>query len=195
VAPFSQALLYLVQSIGSLYLMVVVLRFLLQTLRADFYNPISQFVVKLTHPLVKPMRRVIPPIGPVDTSVVILALLVQTIIIQMSNLLLGGQIVGLLATLIWGLIGILNLIFNFYFFGLFVVIVLSWIAPYNRHPAILLLHQLIDPVMAPFRRLLPSAGGLDFSPILMIIVIQMFQILLRGMGNAVHLIPLLVPGI
>jgi len=192
---FNQALLFLVQSLGSLYLVVIVLRFLLQLLRADFYNPISQFAVKMTQPLLKPMRRALPSIGKLDTSTLVLALLVQALAIQISALLLYGKPVGLLATLSWGITGILNLTLNFYFFGLFAIIILSWLAPYNRHPAILLLHQLIDPVMGPIRRLLPSAGGLDFSPILMIIVIQMFQIILRGIANSVHLTPQLVPGI
>ena len=191
----SQALVFLIQSLGSLYLIIVVLRFLLQLMKADFYNPISQFAVKLTHPLLKPMRRALPAIGPVDTAGVVLALLVQTILIQLSAILYGVGMVGIFPVLLWGAIGLVNLTLKFYFFGLLVVIVLSWISPYNRHPAILLLHQLIDPVMAPFRRLLPSMGGMDFSPILMLIVIQMLQILINGMAGSAQLIPALVPGI
>jgi YggT family protein len=101
--------------------------------------------------------------------------------------------VGLL--LVWSALGILGLMVNIYFFALLAMIILSWIAPASRHPALLLLFQLTEPVMAPFRKMLPNMGGLDFSPILVFILINILQIALRHIAAGVGLHPALVIGL
>ena len=186
---------YLVQTLISLYLMAMLLRFLLQLVKADFYNPISQFLVKITNPVVVPLRRVIPGYGGLDLSSLLLSILLQLLAI-VALLLLNGLALpnpGLL--LLWAVLGVIGLLVNIYFFALLAMIILSWVAPGSNHPAIHLLYQVTEPVMAPFRKALPPMGGMDFSPILVFILINVIQIDLRHMAAGVGLHPALVIGL
>lgn len=186
---------YLIQTLLTLALLAVVLRFLLQLVRADFYNPISQFLARLTNPLVLPLRRVVPSLGGLDLSSLLLALVLQmaAIVALLALNGVGPPNIGLL--LVWSVLGVLGLMVNIYFFALLAMIILSWIAPASRHPALLLLFQLTEPVMAPFRKMLPNMGGLDFSPILVFILINIIQIALRHLAAGVSLHPALVIGL
>ncbi len=178
---------YLINTIMSLYLIVVLLRLLLQVARADFYNPISQFVVRATDPLVRPLRRVIPGFGGLDLATLVLALIIQFIIINLLYLLLGGVMPHPVNALVWSLIGIAATIVKIYFFSILVAIIFSWIAPGSNHPALALLNQINEPVMAPVRKILPPMGGLDLSPILVFILINVFTILLNHAAIATGL--------
>ena len=191
----NEILIYLVQTLFSLYLIAVMLRFLLQTVRADFYNPISQFLVKITAPLVNPLRRVVPGLGGLDLASLLLALIVQVISAALLFVLSGYGLPNPLSLLIWSAIALLWLLLNIYFFALIGMIIVSWIAAGSRHPAILLLYQVTEPVMAPLRKLLPAMGGLDFSPIFAFIIIQVLKIALAGMAAAVHMPRGLVAGL
>ena len=175
---------YLVQAVGSLYLVIVLLRLLLQLARADFYNDLSQFIVKATNPLLRPLRRVIPPIGRVDTASLVLALAIQVLA---SCILMGFTIPNPLMLMLWGAIGLPSLTVEFFFWALIAMIVVSWIAPGSRHPALILIYQLTEPVMAPVRKLLPPMGGLDFSPILVFLLINVLEIVIRGLATQAHL--------
>ena len=187
----SEVLSYLLQTVLSLLLFAVLLRLLLQQSKADFYNPISQFIVKLTSPMLAPLRKIAPGVwGPI-----VLLLLLQMIAIG-SILALGGYSLPNPALLaLWALIGLIGLVVNFYFFALLAMIILSWIAPGSGNPAVRLLYQLTEPVMAPFRRLLPAMGGLDLSPIFVFIAINIIQIFLRHAAASVGLHPALVIGL
>lgn len=186
---------YLLQTALSLYLVAILLRFLLQAVRADFYNPISQFLVKVTNPVVIPLRKLIPGFAGIDAASLVLALVLQIAGIVLMLLLLGASIPSPLLLLVWGVLGVVGLLVNIYFFALLGMIILSWIAPGSSHPAVYLLHQITEPVMAPFRKLLPPLGGLDLSPILLFLVINIVQIALRHMAAATHLSPVLVIGL
>ncbi len=192
---FNEIAVYLVQTALSLYLVAMLLRFLLQLVRADFYNPISQFLVKITNPLVVPLRRVLPGFGGIDLASLVLAVVLQMLAIIVLMALYGVGIPNLLVLLLWAVVGLLGLLVNVYFFALLAMIILSWVAPGGSHPALLLLYQITEPVMAPFRKLLPPMGGMDFSPILVFILINILQIVLRHMAGAVGLHPALVIGI
>ena len=192
---FNEILIYLVQTALSIYLVIMLLRFLLQLVRADFYNPICQFLVRVTNPLVLPLRKVIPGYGGIDVSSLVLSLLLQMLAIIVLMSLYGVGLPGVLLLLVWSVIGLLGLVVNIYFFALLAMIVLSWIAPGGRHPAVLLLYQVTEPVMAPFRKLLPPMGGFDFSPILVFILINVVQIVLRHLAEGVGLHPALVFGL
>jgi YggT family protein len=194
-SAINEILGYLVQTFLSLYLVAMLLRFLLQLVRADFYNPISQFLVKVTNPLVIPMRRVIPGVGGLDLASLLLALLLQLAGIVLLLLINGIGLPGAFTLLVWSLLGVLGLLVNIYFFALLGMIILSWVAAGSRHPAIHLLYQITEPVMAPFRKVLPAMGGMDFSPILVFILINIIQIALRHMAQAAGLHPALVLGI
>jgi YggT family protein len=194
-SAINEIFVYLLQTLLSLYLVAMLLRFILQLVRADFYNPISQFLVKVTNPVLVPVRRVIPGVGGIDVSSLLLALVLQILAIALTLLMYGltPPNIGILA--IWGALGVIGLLVNIYFFALLAMIILSWVAQGSQHPAISLLHQITEPVMAPFRRLLPPMGGLDLSPILLFIVINVVQIALRHMASSVGLVPQLVIGI
>ena len=191
----TEILIYLLQTFLSLLLLVVMLRFLLQLVRADFYNPVCQFLVKVTNPLILPLRKVVPGLWGVDMASVLLLVVVQIAGIAAMLLLNSYALPNPLLLVVWALVGIAGLLVNFYFFALLAMIILSWVAPGSQNPVIYLLHQLTEPVMAPFRRLLPSMGGMDFSPILVFIGINVMQIILRNVAVAVGLHPALVIGI
>lgn len=191
----NEIFVYLIQTVLSLFLLAVLLRFLLQLVRADFYNPISQFLVKVTNPLVLPLRKVIPGLGGFDMASLLLALLLQMAGIALIYLINGHGVPNIVLLLVWSVLGIVGLLVNIYFFALLAMIILSWVAPGSKNPALFLLFQITEPVMAPFRKALPSMGGLDFSPILVFILINVIQIALRHMAAGVGLHPALVIGI
>ena len=186
---------YLIQTLLSLYLLAMLLRFLLQLVRADFYNPICQFLVKITNPLVVPLRKVIPGFAGLDMASLLLAILLQLGGIVALLLINGLGLPNILLLLTWSLLGVIGLLVNIYFFALLAMIILSWVAPGSNHPAIYLLFQITEPVMAPFRKALPPMGGMDFSPILVFILINVIQIALRHMAAGIGLRPALVIGL
>jgi YggT family protein len=180
----SAVLTYLVQTLLGLFLIAMLLRFLLQTVRADFYNPISQFVVKLTNPLVIPLRAIIPGYAGIDFASLLLVFLLQMAGIALVFLLRLGTLPPLHSLVLGAMLGVVALLVQFYFFALLATIILSWVAQGSRHPAILLLYQVTEPIMAPFRKLLPAMGGLDFSPIIVFILINVIQIVISHMAAA-----------
>jgi YggT family protein len=170
----NDAAIFIIQTLGSLYLLIVLMRFILQLVRANFYNPLCQFVVKATQPLLKPLRRVIPSVFGLDMSSLVLALLLQILLFVVILMLNGYQAFTLLL-LPWGLIGIFSLFLKIIFWSMIISVILSWVAPGSRSPGAELVAQITEPVLAPFRRLIPNLGGLDISPIFAFIVIQLIQ--------------------
>jgi YggT family protein len=181
----------LVSTLGTLYMLAVLLRFLLQISRADFYNPITQMIVRATDPGVQLFRRFIPGFKGVDFATLVFAVLVECILICALIFMAGFNLPGVGLILTWAVGGILNFILDIYFWSLLVSIVSSFIAPFSEHPALVLVRQLTEPIMAPFRRLLPSMGGLDLSPIFVFLSIQILKILLIAPIGAN---PAFVPG-
>ena len=169
-----EALIYIIQTLGSLYLLIVLLRFILQLVRADFYNPLSQFTVKATQPLLKPLRRVIPSIAGLDSASLVLAVLVQLLLMVVTLSLMGFNPVSVIPQLlVWSLIGVTSLFLKVFFFALIVSVILSWVAPGSYNPGAQLVNQLCEPLLAPFRKLLPNLGGLDLSPIFAFIALNL----------------------
>ncbi len=177
-SPLSQAGLLLINSIGSLVLLVIVLRFLLQLVRADFYNPMSQMIVKFTNPLLIPLRRIIPGFGGLDVASLVLALAAQYLLIVLVLMIAGfGVNLPFVAMIGWAAVGLGSLLLNIYFWGLLIVIIASWIAPNSYNPALILINQIIDPVMRPIRTRMPDLGGLDLSPMVLMLGIKVIEIL------------------
>jgi YggT family protein len=170
----NDAAIFVIKTLGSLYLLIVLLRFILQLVRANFYNPLCQFIVKATQPLLKPLRRVIPSMFGLDMSSLVLALIVQMVLIAVILLLKGFQ-VDLLLLVPWALIAIFSLFLNILFYAMIISVILSWVAPGSHNPGAELVAQITEPVLAPFRRIVPNLGGLDISPIFAFIVIQLLQ--------------------
>ena len=183
--------LYLIRNLGALLLLVVVLRGVLHASRVNFYNPLSQLIVKLTNPMLAPLRGALPAKGRIDWAALVLAVLLQSLILVGIALVAGERwaLPGVATLFLWGVIGVLALLVNLYFFVLIAMIIVSWVAPGSRHPAIELIWQISEPIMAPFRSLLPNMGGIDFSPILVFIGINVVQIGLRHAALAVGLPP------
>lgn len=177
-SPLTQALVYVIQTIFSLYLLIVVIRLLLQLVRADFYNPISQFAVRATDPVLAPLRKVLPGHRRIDFPALILAILVQMLSFTIVIWLHTGMMVNPLNLFLWALLGLLVMLFNVFFFCLIIEIILSWVAPHSYHPASQLIRQINDPLMQPARRLLPPTGGLDLSPLLVFMMLNVLNILL-----------------
>lgn len=175
---------YLVYVFFGLYLMVMLLRFLLQLTRADFYNPISQTLVKLTNPLVIPLRRILPGYGGIDLASLLLALILQMLMIALLVALQTGALLPFLPLMMASLIGLAAYLVKIYFFAILAMIILSWIAQGGNNPALRLLFQLTEPVMAPFRKVLPPMGGLDLSPIFVFILINIIQIALGHLAGS-----------
>lgn len=171
------AAIYVLQTLGSLYVLIVLLRFILQLVRADFYNPLSQFIVRATHPLLKPLRRIIPSVGGLDLASLILAILVQMALMALTLLLAYGTAGNPVQLLIWAIIGVTGLFLNIFFFALIISVILSWVAPNSHNPGAELVNQICEPVLAPFRKLLPNLGGLDLSPIFAFLALRLLDMM------------------
>jgi YggT family protein len=184
----SEIAAYLIDTFAGLFYWAVILRFLFQLARADFYNPISQGIVKVTNPLLKPLRRVIPGLLGFDIAALVLAMLVKAATLFVLFL-LAGQTISPLLYLIWPPIYVLVTILNIYFLMIFASIITSFVAQGSYHPAIILINQIAEPILAPCRRLLPPMGGLDFSPMIALAALTVVRILLSHLAGAFGLAP------
>ena len=172
------ALLYLVNTIFSIYILLVALRFLLQTVRADTHNPLSQFLLQATGPPLRLLRRLIPGFAGVDWSCIILLLSLQAVELYLTGLIAFGSSPAFPGLVLLSSAELLKLIIYIFMFVIFVQIILSWINPGTYNPITVLLYQLSEPLLRPARRILPPTYGIDFSPILVFIVLQLSLILL-----------------
>lgn len=171
---------------SSFYLTIVLLRFLLQLARADFYNPITQFAVKATNPLLRPLRQIIPGWGSLDGASLVLAVIIQAITFFLILITLNSGIPSFnpLTLLTWSVLNVLDLIVTIYFWSVIAVVVVSWIAPGSNHPAIQLVAQITEPVMRPVRNLIPSMGGLDLSPIIVFLILNVIQVVIDNLQRS-----------
>jgi len=168
---------FLVQTLFSLYIGAIMIRFLLGLVRADFYNPISQFLVKVTNPPIVPLRRVIPSMMGIDMASMLLMLVLQAIEFVLIAAIRGFGIHPL-GLVILSIGGLLSLLFQIYFFTILIQVILSWVAPAGHNPAVSLLYSINEPLLGRARRLLPPIHGFDLSPILVMILLQLMTILL-----------------
>jgi len=168
----------LVGTLGGLYILAVLLRFLLQIARADFYNPFTQAIVRVTDPALRIFRRIIPGYRGLDFAALVLAFVAECITTALLISLHGFSFPGLGLIVTWSAVGLLSFIINIYFWALIISIIASFIAPFSGHPALVLVRQLTEPIMAPFRRILPPMGGLDLSPIFVFLALQVIRAVL-----------------
>ena len=185
----------LTNSVLSLYLVIVVIRGILQGSRADFYNAISQLVARVTNPPLALLRTVLPFGQRIDISIVLLAFIVQFAAIELALLAGGVMLADPLRAALWSVIGVLALVVNVYLYALIGSIIVSWVAPGSSQPAVRLLYQVTEPIMAPVRSVIPALGGLDFSPIALFIGINLLQNLLLQVAVASGLPARLVIGL
>ncbi|ATZ12594.1 YggT family protein [Erwinia amylovora] len=166
------ALIFLVTTVMAIYIKVLLLRIWMQWARCDFYNPFSQFVVKITQPIVKPLRRIIPSIGPLDTASLLIAFIVSVLSVPvMLRLFIPDPIF-----LYLGLVLLVKAAGVLVFWVIIVRSLMSWISQ-GRNPVDYVLLQLTEPLMAPIRRFIPAMGGIDFSAMAVILVLYMLNFL------------------
>lgn len=168
---------FLLTTLFQLYITVVMLRFLLQWVRADFYNPVSQFLVKVTNPPLKPLRRIIPGWGGLDIAAIVLMVALQVISLLLVLLLRGKGIpVGTLV--LWSVAELVSLAFNVFIFAIIIQVILSWVNPGHYNPVSSLLYSLTEPLLRPARRMLPPISGIDLSPLLVLLALQVLKMLI-----------------
>ena len=172
------ATIFLVQTIFGFYVLAVMLRFLLQWVRADFYNPLVQFLVRITNPPLLPLRRIVPGYRGLDLAAAVLAFVLQLVEVLLVALLLG-QPLGVGSLLLLTVMELLKLLINIYLWGIIIQVVLSWINPDPRHPAARVLNQLTAPLLRPAQRLLPPISGVDLSPMLVVVALIFVRLLLQ----------------
>lgn len=171
---YADPFITLVKVILNLYLFIVLLRLVLQCARADFYNPISQGVIKATSPFILPLRKVIPTIGRIDTSSLVLALAVQllTVLVVTS---MKGVTMSAVGYGISAVAGTLYHLLDLYFWAMLISVILSWVAPSANHPGAMLVRQITEPLYRVCQRVIPPLGGLDLSPIFIFLAISFLK--------------------
>lgn len=177
----------LIEVVFGLLCAILVLRVLLQLVRGDFYNPISQFLYKATNPVLIPLRKVLPPVGRLDSAGTLLAWLLQVLKVLLLFALLG-QLPGLPGLLVMGLAELVAFVLSLFFWLILLRVLVSWIGQGAHHPMLPLLAQLTEPLLRPVRRRLPALGGFDLSPMLVLLGLLLAHILLaaplRDFGRA-----------
>ena len=174
----SNAGVFLIKTLFGIYEVIILLRFLMQLVRADFYNPISQFVVKATSLPLKPLRRVIPGVAGMDIASLVLlliVLIVELLLLSLITTLPMPSVVGLVAL---ALVELLKLTINVFMFSVIILAILSWVSPGAYNPVANLLYQITAPLMRPARRILPPMGGLDLSPMFVIVILYLLILLI-----------------
>ena len=174
----TQAVYFIVKALTQLLLLLYLLRLWLPIVRADFKNPIAQGVVRLTSPLIIPVRRFIPAIGRLDTATFLVTYAMQYAIVLVL-LLITQHMAPTLVVAISSLLELCILSLNMFFFAILIKVVMSWIAPHAHNPVSAIAASIAEPVLGPFRRMLPTMGGMDLSPIIAIVLLKAAEIYLQ----------------
>jgi YggT family protein len=173
---FGNAGQFLIDTLFGLYILTFMLRFLFQWARTDFYNPVSQFLVKVTNPLLVPVRRIIPGLFGLDMAALLIMFLLGFIKLSLISLLQGGGILPAVFA-VYTVAELLQLAIYIFVFTIIVQAILSWINPHSYNPVTSLLYSLNQPLLRPAQRILPDLGGLDLSPLLVLIILQLMLML------------------
>ena len=178
-----EALIFLVRALVDLYLLTFLLRLALQWVRGDFSNPLAQFIVKVTNPLVIPARRIIPTFGGIDTPTILVLVVLQAVATTFLMFMIGFQITP--TTVAWfTLLRLVASVLWFYFISILICVILSWVAQ-GYHPVAALLGRINEPLLRPIRRLVPPISGIDLSPLFVLLLITALRIALglpRGLA-------------
>lgn len=173
---FSSASVWLINALFGMYILAVMLRFLFQWVRADFSNPISQFIYKVTNPPLMPLRRFIPGFRGLDTPALVLVIVLQCIALLIVGFFPGVPLPTFPGVILWSIAELLSLWINIYIVGIAIIAIISWINPAGYNPIVGLISQVINPVMRPFRRLIPPMSGLDLSPMFAFFVLMFIKL-------------------
>ena len=175
---FSNAGVFLVSTLFGLYILAIMLRLIFQLVRADFYNPVSRFIVKVTNPALKHLRRFIPGFAGIDMASVIVMMVLQMLEIFIITMLRNFPAPDILGLALYALVELVTLGFYVFLFSIFILAILSWINPGHYNPINALLHQITEPVLRPARRILPPMSGFDLSPMVAMIILWLLKLIL-----------------
>ena len=175
---FAQAIIFLVKLFFDIYILALILRYLLTIVRVDSLNPLSTLIMKVTNPLLKPLRRTIPGYFGIDWASIISLFLVQAIEIILVALIITGGIPAFSGLTMLTIAYLLRTILYIYLFIIIIQVIISWINPHAYNNSIIkIMYQISMPVLRPTRKLIPSSGGLDFSPLIILVIINLLMIL------------------
>ena len=177
-SPLSNAGVFLVSTIFGLYILAIMLRLILQTVRADFYNPVSRFIVKVTNPALKHLRRFVPGLAGIDMASVIVMMALQMLEFFIITMLRNFPAPDILGLALYAFVELITLGFYVFLVSIFILALLSWINPGQYNPVNNLLHQITEPVLRPARRMLPPMSGIDLSPMLAMVGLWLIKLLL-----------------
>ena len=181
-------LMLVINTAFDLYILLVLLRFLLQMLRADFYNPVSQFIVRLTTPPLRLLRRFIPSVAGQDAAAIVLCLLliyakfVLMRLLEIPAVNIGSAMAPIGAVSYGGLLvlciaDLISLVFTVFLVAVIIQVIISWVNPGTYNPVNALLHSITQPVLAPIQRIIPPISGIDLSPLVALIGLQVLKML------------------
>lgn len=179
-SPIQQAFSFLIKTLFDLYLLLVLLRFLFQYFKVDFYNPFSQFILKATNPILLPIRRILPSYDKIDLASLVLLLSLKACEFLLLSVLTRGMAPNILGLLIWPIGELMNQTVNVFFFAILVMIILSWLGPKVHTPISSLVAQMTDPLLRPARRVIPAMAGIDLSPMIVLLGLKLIEILLAN---------------
>lgn len=165
----------IIRTLGEMYAFIVIMRFLLQMSHADYYNPISQAIARLTNVPVVAISRAVPRVGKLDLAALLYAIFVKLVILLLLVLVTGMAMPNILHIVLLAAVGVVDAILTIYFWAVLASVIISWVAPGSYHPGPQLIQQITEPVFNLARKVIPPIGGLDLSPILIFIVIQIIQ--------------------
>lgn len=171
-------LIFVISTLFHLYAFALMLRFVLQWVRADFYNPLSQFIVRITTPVVNPARRFIPSVKGLDTATLLLCYLVL-VVSQMIIQSLGGMQPTVATVIILAITDLVSLAINVFFYAILIQAIISWVNPHGHNPVSGLLHSVTAPVLRPVQRIIPPMGGMDISPIFALLGLKVLEMLIN----------------
>lgn len=171
------ALIFIIQTIVELYLYVLLLRFWLPFLGADFRNPVAQGILRLSSPVVVPVRRIVPPIGRIDTATVLVAFVIQCLLLYVI-LMINGLTAPFTLIAVTTIIKLAMLTLNVFKFAILIFVILSWVAPGTYNPVTSFISMLVQPILRPFRGLIPPIGMLDLSALVALIALHALGIFL-----------------
>ncbi len=177
-SALQEILVFLIDTLFNLYISFLVIRMLLGLARADFYNPISQFLVKITNPVIKPLRRFVPALGKIDTATIVAIIGLKVVELFLLSAVTGGNFSGSFIPFVIG--GLLEMIVWVYIIAIIIQVVVSWLGNTHGNPVIPLINSLTEPLVRPVRKVIPPIAMIDLSPMVVIILLQVGLILIRS---------------
>ncbi len=179
-SAIQEILVFLINTLFNLYISFLMIRMLLGLARADFYNPVSQFLVKATDPVIKPLRRFIPAFGKIDTATVVAIVGLKVIELFLLALITGGDFAASFIPFVMG--DLLRMLVWIYIVAIIIQVIISWVGNTHGNPVVPLINSLTEPLFRPVRKLIPPVGMIDFSAFVVLLLLQIALIIIRSFG-------------